>query len=603
MTDDSASSQGLGGRLGGKLAQLVVQAHLAGKGQSAGITRGVAGLVLQDFFAGTGAELVGTMGHIFRDLADHPDTPDDLRKLFGFLSRGKGEMASFIGGSVTGTVISGGLGDLVTNALAPVVHAIIESQPFGELAVGDIARAKARAIPIGMNWEREAARAGYNSDRFRALVELNYNRPDVSMILDQLNRGIISQGDAEGGLIQLGFRPGDLAGILATRRTLLTPATLADMVVRGIMGIDQAEGIAFQSGVNGDDFQRLVDDTGEVPGLESLLFARRRGFIDQARLEKGIAQSRVRTEWTDVIVALSQSPMSTADAVEAAVQGHLSHEESQRIAEQNGLMPEHWQVLYDTAGNPPGVQEMVSMYHRGKLTLDQLRQGIMESRLKDKYVDVTIEAAVKIPPERSIVSLVAKSGITPAEGTQLLLMLGYAPEIAAALMAEAHATKTQKSRTLTESMVTSLYEDQAMTADEAKTALLGLGYDDADVAWILALADASRTNKYRNAVITKVGASYIKGLTSQQDAQTTLQSITMPQAQVDQLFVFWDLERQTVSKTLTEAQVLAATKKGYITVDQATARLQGMGYGADDVAILLAPVATPPTTGANGQGG
>ena len=592
-----------GGKLATRISGIVVPAIVATHSSLAGVRRNLVAASLDDFFDKVSGEIRHTTGDLYAQLADHAETPAQLRDLFSFLARGNGQWQSIVGGSITGSVISGGLGDIVSNLIAPLGHAIIAGQPNALLSPSDVAAAQARGINIGLPWGTEARQNGLDDNRYAALVELNYNRPDVSTILELLNRGEINDLGARGALLQLGFREGDLDGILSTRRTLLTPAALADMVVRDILSEDQAAAIANQSGLSTEDFHALVLDTGEAPGIQDLLFTYRRGFIDRARLEHGIRQSRLRTEWTDVVESLSLVPMSTADAIEGAVQGALTPEASKAIAAQNGLIAEHWQPLYDIAGNPPGIQQMVSMWHRGKMTLAELVKGIRESRLKDKYIDATIAASPRIPPERSVVSLVSKGSLTEAQGTEQLLMLGYTPEIAAALMANAHAVKTVKAHTLTESMVTTLYEDQAMTAEQATGILTGLGYSDDDAGWLLALADANRAHKYQQAVITRLGSSYVKGLTDEQSVRVVMQGLGIPAAQLDLIVRYWNLEIHTVTKTLTEAQVVKAAKDGNITADQATARLLGMGYGEQDAAILLAPVVGPPPGSPASTGG
>lgn len=597
------NNPGVGGKLGNRLVDLAAQAVITTKAGLAGHHRVLGASIVGDFFDLVSGEVRHTTSDFYSKLADHPATPPDFQKLFQFMARGNGQWQTLLGGSLTGAIVGGGLGTLFTDWLAPVTQPLLAADPNLLLSTGDAANAEARGMAAGFDMGYESLKQGLSREKFDILVELSRNRPDVSVILDLVNRGIMSRDFALAQLQRLGYDTGDSNFLLETRRTLLTPASLADMVVRDIMPQDQAAEVASQSGLTAEDFNALVLDTGEPPSIQDLLFTHRRGFIDQARLQHGIRQSRVRTEWMDVIESLAFVPMSTADAIEGAVQNHLTVEQSKAITAQNGLDPEHWQVLYDNAGNPPGVQEMVTMYHRGKLTLAELIQGIRESRLKDKYIQPTIDAAPRIPPERSIVSLVSKGGLTEAEGTDLLLQLGFTAPIAAALMQEAHATKTVKAHTLTESMVTTLYEDNAMTAEDATGILEGLGYSSGDAAWLLALADANRAHKYQQAVITRVGSSYVKGLTDEQTARVTLQGLGMPAKQIDQVVSYWNIEIHTVSKTLTEAQTIKAAKDGFITTDQATARLLGMGYGSEDAAVLLAPVAGPPPGSPAASGG
>lgn len=596
MTDDSASSRGLGGRIGGRLAGYLVQANLASKSQSTPLHRQVGAQILNDFFAGTGAELVNTMGPLFTTLAQHPDTPDSVRPLFHFLSRGQGEMASFIGGAITSSTVSQGLGAFLSNELQFVTGRIIATNPNLPIPVSDAASAQARGFTSFIDNRYEANQQGIDNDKFDLLVELARNRPDPSVILDLVNRGQMSMDFAVAQLLRLGYDTGDAGFILETRRQLLTPAALADMVVRGIMTEPDAAAIAGQSGLAAEDFHALVLDNGEPPGIQDLLFLNRRGVIDLATLEHGIRQSRIRDEWIPAVKALTHQPMSTADAVEAAVQGHLSLTDSQTIAEQNGLQPDHWQVLYDTAGNPPGVQDMVSMYHRGVLTLPELVQGIKESRLKDKYIQKTIDAGITLPPERSIVSLVSKGGLTDAEGADLLFRRGYPADIVNALIAEAHVTKTQAQRDLTASQIVALYEDGALSQADALSLLDGIGYDAEIAQWEITLADLRKVKTANDAAVSRVHSLYVGYKIDQQTALSTLDGLRIASGERDTLMTLWNIERDISTKQLTLTEITNAHKKALIDDQGFYDRLRGIGYAADDAVLLVELQGIDPST-------
>lgn len=587
MTDNSAMGQALGGKLGGKIAALVAQSHLAAKGQSADVQARIGALILQRFFEGTGAELRNTMGPVFAMLAEHPDIDPDAKALFGFLARGKGEMASFIGGTITSSVISGGIGDLATNALAPTVHAIIGTQPHAELSVADVAQAKARGIFIGRDHEDEAARAGFNADRFHALVEMSYRRPDVGQIWDAVNRGEISEDAGRGALLQLGFRSGDVDTLMAMRRILIDPARLADLVTFGVLSEDDATPMAERTGMTAADFHMLVLGNGTPPSNEDLAFALRRGIIDRDRYIRGLTQSSLRNEWIPFVEKMVLQPMSVADAVEAVVQSVLPDAEGQHIATQNGLIPEHWAPLVELNGNPPSVQQSIALWHRGFFTRAQLEQAIRESRTKNKYVQDMISLSETLPPERTITSLVAKGALTADRGMALLLNRGYAPDIAQALLDSAHTTKTTKQRELTASQVTTLYADRAVTRDKAVAMLTDLAYDADVIDWELSLADLARRRKFVEAAISKVRALYVSFRMDENAATTTLDSLGVAPDQRDDLLTIWGLERESAPRPLTLAQIEAAYKKKVIDAGGLHDRLRGLGYTEDDTQLIM----------------
>lgn len=585
--DDSASNRGLGGRIGGKVAAHVANAVVSSRIKTMPASRNLIRLAWKDFFDGTGAELRNTLGPMFKQMANDPNLDPSLKPLLGFLSRGQGELATLIGYTVAGGVLSQGLGAFITNALQPVTGPAIAGYPNLLLTQSDAVQAEVRGMQGGYDMRYELRQQGIESGKFDVLVDLARNRADATVILDLVNRGIMSEDFAVAQLRRLGYDTGEAGFILSTRRLLLTPAELADMVVRGIASESDAAAVAAQSGLSTQDFHALVLDTGEPPSTQDLLFLHRRGFISDERLTRGIRQSRVRDEWLDAIKALSFVPMSNADAIEGAVQGHLTIDQSKAITAQNGLLPEHWQPLYDTAGNPPGVQEMISMWHRKQLTRDQLVQGIRESRLKDKYIETTIASGETLPPERTIVSMVSKNAITADRGMTLLLERGYAPDIAQALLSEAHSTKTQATRDLTQSQFVALYEDRAITAQQLHDNLAALRYDDEEIGWLTTLADLRRLKKFTDAAVSKIHSQYVAYKLSSTDATTALDALLVDPNQRNDLLALWDIERTVNAKQLTLAQIESAFKKHIIDAMEGYRRAQEIGYPAPDAAILM----------------
>jgi hypothetical protein len=585
---EMASESGLGGRIGGKVAALVVQSHLAAKAGSSGHTKNLAAMILDDFFQLTGSELRRTMGPLYDQLADDPDLHPDLRNTLKFIGAGNGQFATMLGSAVTGQAVGVGLGGLLTNLLQPVIGRSIAGNPHLPLSTSDAAQAIARNLSGGVDTHFDLLQQGIDDNRQAVMVELSRARLDPPAWQDLVNRGMVDEQFATVNLERLGYTVTDAARIMELRHVLHTPASLADLVTFGVLSEEQAAPMAARAGMSREDFHLLVLGNGQPPSTTDLLEGYRRGFIDKARLERGITQGPVRVEWFDLIERLRYAPMSTAEAIEAAVQGHISTAQSQAITQQNGLEPSHWQALYDTAGNPPGVQAMISMWHRGILTRAQLVAGIKESRLKNKYIEAVINAGETLPPERTIVSLIAKGDITLERGTDLLLKRGYAPDIAQALIASGHSTKTAVARELTAGQITTLYEDGALSRVDAITMLGHIQYGPDVAEQLLHLADVRAQRKLVDAALSRIQSAFLAGHIDENTAMTDMDALRIPTDQRDRLMTLWNLERIIPAHHLSEAQARAAAKKGVISWQDYADRLAAMRYPATDVAVLLA---------------
>src|SRR5579863_5416065 len=106
--------------------------------------------------------------------------------------------------------------------------------------------------------------------------------------------------------------------------TPLSPAQLADLVLKGWYDEPSAAKEAAKAGITADRFHQMIEDAGEPPALQMLLEAYRRGFIswegddvNGTSVAVGIKQSRLRDQWTDMVQQLVTQVIPVGDAVAA----------------------------------------------------------------------------------------------------------------------------------------------------------------------------------------------------------------------------------------------------------------------------------------------
>lgn len=383
-------------------------------------------------------------------------------------------------------------------------------------------------------------------------------------------------------------------------RVGLSPQEAAGAVIRGWIPQSQGEAFAEQNGVSGNDFDWMVK-TGQLPpGPETVLQGWRRGFIGAADVRKAIIESDIGSQWAAFFMQMKYEPMSPALAVQAAVQGHLSLDEAPGFFAAGGADPAHWQVAYDTAGEPPGPGEMLQLLNRGKMTEAQVTLGIQESRVKDKYIPALLELRHKIPPLRSVTSFITKGAMTHEEGIAALIADGYDAGLAAKIVAAASSSKVATQKNLAAGTVVDLYEAGLIDKATADTDLASLGYEPGESGLLIALADHKVQAKAQAHELSVVKAGYTKGNLTVAQAKAFLTNAGLPNTAQVQAISEWDFEIKARVRGLTEAQVIAAAKKEVITVDDAGARLTAMGYSDTDVGVLLgtAGLLTADTAGA-----
>ena len=428
------------------------------------------------------------------------------------------------------------------------------------------------------------------------------NPPAPEQLLELWRRGFINEATVDKGLVEGRLRNNWTTDVKQLRYQPMSTADAFDAWGRGHITEAEAVKVAEENGVLPRDIPALLANTGNPLSLEQLLEAFRRKIIDQATMEKGIREGRTRNDWIATAVALRYSPMSTADAVSASVQGQLSKSAAQQIAEENGLRPADFDPLWNTAGEPLARTELQQLYNRGVITLATYMQGLRESRLKDKYVADAIQLHTRLPEPRVVTEALADGVITAATAAKYLADDGYDQATVKMLTTLGAIRSTGPYKQLMTGEIATLYADHMITRAQAEAMLTKLHYTAETAGLILDLADYKRDQRIRESAVTAIRAHYLAYRTSELDATADLLALNIPSTTVSLYLQVWQLERLDHPKRLTEAQIVkAATKNLFVDKGQLTdaqwadknqtkgcERLVELGYSTSDAKLLLA---------------
>lgn len=519
----------------------------------------------------------------------HDQLPEDspAKGLLQFMAHETGQLQAGAGMSSVAGSILGSLAQVVNNELSVGVRGILASNPHMLPDTGTISQLAAKGLTTGGNAVSNIEQQGIDSGWATAMIGANYTYPDPTAALDMLRRGLIDEATFTTWAQRNGI-PGDVADKwLLTVNVPLSPADVALAVLRGNIPMAQAVAVAAQSGVTAEDFNTIIDNTGEPPGPEQLLEAHRRGFIDDARLVKGILQSRIRNEWVDVIKDLATVPISTADAVNAVVQNHLTQAQGENIANQNGLMPGSFPILVETAGAPLSRTEMEELYNRGEVTQAQVYQALSESRLKPKYNDLAFLLHSRLLTPRELADMVVWGAISQQDAVAKAMESGYAKDDAARLVSSSVNRKLQSQRQSVVNAIEVLYEDNAISEETASSTITSLGFEPSEITFMLQAAELKRQSKLITAGLTAIRSKYIGHHIDSGTASSLIDAMGIPHQQRDSLLQLWKVEHDANVAQLTAAQILKALALGLITADDTLTRLVNKGYSPDDAALLI----------------
>lgn len=375
----------------------------------------------------------------------------------------------------------------------------------------------------------------------------------------------------------------------------LSPAEAALGVLRGNITHGDGASIAGKSGIDGQDFDRMVANTGEPPAIEQMLFLQRREQLKDGDLEKAIRQSRVRDEWISTIEKLITHPITAGDAIDAVVASQIDEPTAKKIVYENGIDDAGYTILKNTRGRPPSPTELVEMVRRGHILMRglgvdaiTLEQGIHESDFKNKWEPVFEALTEYLPPPRTVTALLREGSIDAKTALDLFKKAGLSPELAAVYVASASHTKAATTKSLSQQTVTQLYEQKLITEQQATSMLEKLGLTAEEAAFTIQLGNLQHHQRILSAAISRIGSLFTGRKIELHDASAALDALGVPADQRDELLTTWQLERNASLKILSETSIAAAWKYNLFTDDEAMAALQAHGYTPYDSWVFLA---------------
>jgi hypothetical protein len=584
----------LGDKLGPRLANLLLRHQLALRSQLAPIEARIHAAAAKVNIDLAGEEIAGLWRPITRAVLDHhgDKMPPELQHIFSRMESGHHQWESIAGNLQMASTSA--FSSVLSNYLFPVTAALNELSPVLPVDAQTGAAAAAAGLASQGTAQVNAARWGFQPDAAQLMYQLSQSIPGAAQLFDAYNRGLITDPDLHYWL-QRAALPPQLVPVLAQlARVILAPADAALAVLRGNLTLAQGYALARQNGLADADFDTLIGNTGEPPALEEMLLLHRRGLMDIPTLERGIRQSRVRDEWIPYLLQLETVPPSSAEVLNALVQGQISQAEAERRFAEAGGDPTWFKAAYDSTANSPAPVQLAEMANRGIIPWDgtgpaatSWLQGFYEGRWKDKWAPAFKALAVYHPPPREVGTLVKEGGLTQAQAEQYWAAAGMTPELQHAYWQAAHYTKTSTVHQLAQSEIIKLYIDRAISRDTAKGMLESVNWTGTDAEWLLDIADFAVERTALEGAIAKIKALYIAWKITDATARPALATLEVPASQADQLLAIWGLERGANVRVLTAAEITDAWYYQIIDVPTAQAELQAIGYTPHDAWLQL----------------
>lgn len=387
-------------------------------------------------------------------------------------------------------------------------------------------------------------------------------------------------------------------GLLESNPHLLPdPATLAQMAAKGI--VDQgsaAQHIAMQ-GINTSWIGPLIELMRTYPDPVSALEFKRRGLITDDQFDEWGARNGLTQDAIDMYKSLQYSPITPADAALAVLRGNIPQDVAYAVARQNGMEPSDFDTIVSNTGEPLGLMQLLEAYRRGFIDEATLRKGILDSRIRDEWIDTAIKLRYSPMSVSDAVNAVVQDQLPQADAEMIADQNGLQPGAFQTLLNTAGeplsrtemedlfnrglVTRSQVEQALRESRLKNKYNTYAfdlhtrlldtgqiadavlygtMTHQEAIDKAMLHGYSAADAATIAQSAVNRKLELERRQVMTAIVALYETNGISMDDAKAAASGLGFESSEMDFILQAAEFRR---NEKLTAA-ALSAVRSKYI---------------------------------------
>jgi hypothetical protein len=327
-----------------------------------------------------------------------------------------------------------GLKATATAWLQEIQQIALAATPNTRLTPADAATATVKGITTSLNLSDEALTSGVDQAHFDALVALTGNPPGPETLLQMLNRGVITGDDVSVGLRQGYIKDEWITPLFGLQYNLLGPQQYVEADLQSASPSRDWRGLWAAAGMDPTEFDTALWITGNPPGPMQLIALWNRGYIDQATLEQGLRESRLKDKWIPAFLNLANTQIPVRQLVTAVQTGAVDEAEAAKLFSNLGFSPDLAAILIKSG------TKATATAHK-ELSLSMVK-GLYEDRIIDG-----------------------------AQATADLVLLGYSPEDAALYLSLLDQGVKQKFVNLAISKVRAGFTGRKITEAQASTDL------------------------------------------------------------------------------------------------------------------------------------
>jgi hypothetical protein len=472
---------------------------------------------------------------------------------------------------LTSGIVGLGIGGAAARAFEPIFELLRQeswdANPYRVLGVQQLAELVANAVVPFDVAAGEAQRAGYQSNRLRALVELSLNAPTIGAAQDMRRRDAITPEQFRHALRKAGLEPQYDEAAFALLDVLPTVQDLVRMAVREVFSPGQRTALDLDAEFP-DAFAARARELGlsretageywaahwELPSYEQLAEMRFRGLLSAGEFRDALKAIDYAPTWRDKLEEIARRIPQITDMVRFAVREVYDPQVRQALgidaeypdaftpqAALHGMTEEHARQYWAAHWRLPSARQGYQMVWRGEMEPPELRTLLKALDYPPKWRDRLFNIAFIVPGRIDLKRMLRHGILDRGALVEGYKRIGYAPADA--------------------ELMTQIAEAEVGAGGAAETYV----------------------GKARTALFNRVHTEYVSRQLTPEEASSGLAVAGVPEAERVRVVSLWTREADLIRTELTQAQVVKAYWKGLYTIEQATAELAERGVAAADI--------------------
>lgn len=386
--------------------------------------------------------------------------------------------------------------------IQPLINTLNSADPNIPLSPADAADGVIRG-----RWDQDyaysaASSSGVSETVFQNMVNLVGEPPPLDEMRALWKRGVLSEADLE-TMFQFS-RAVDVwfpNWLLAAEQTMSASDAIV-LALKGVVSADDAEILFQQAGGMSEQWEMLLNATGDAIGVAEAGNLFNHGLITAVQLQQVILHSRVNPTF---------EPMA----------------EMQRF---------HWLGIFQIA---EAIKNGTATPDQGTAWLTAMGYPADQIAAFVGSASGTATTSAKSLAESQIITLYEAGGMTMADALNELAHLGY-PETQAQFILSVH--DAQSTVKMSNAIVTKVQNDYVKgSADQTQASeeLAALGFSEQSISTYLSLWDIEAATKSKQLSVAQIGAAYKEGLITDTGALQKWSSLGYSQEDADILLAHY----------------------------------------------------------------